>query len=304
MQHEFDLINTLTKRLNAPDRSVVAGPGDDCACVQIGGELLLISNDEQIEDRHFKRHFPAHGVGYKLIAANVSDILACGGLPKWVNLSLTLPGDLDQTWVEALYDGIAKACETFGVSVTGGNTAASDRLHIGAFILGSATRFVPRSGARPGDALMISAPLGLSRAGLEKLLEGDAAHPLAQHHLYPAPPLHLQPFIAAHATAAIDISDALAGDLGHMMAQSGAGFRIDRPDRLYARELVDFLGSEALALEYALYGGEAYQLAFTLPQASVKEAESLGCLLIGEATQEAGLFLHETAIAPKGFEHF
>lgn len=304
MQHEFDLIGSLISRLHPADASVVAGPGDDCACVRVGGELLLISNDEQIEDRHFTRAFPARGVGYKLIAANVSDILACGGVPKWVNLSLALPPQLDQAWVEALYDGIKEACENFGVSVTGGNTAASQKLHIGAFILGTAARFVPRSGARPGDGLFLSGPLGEARAGLEKLLSGEMDHPLAKTHLYPAVALHLQPLIGAFATAAIDISDGLAGDLGHLMAQSGVGFEIADPSRLYASKLAGWLGGEEKALEYALFGGEDYQCAFTLPPDRTDQALALGCLAIGQATAAKTLKVGQKTIAPKGFEHF
>ncbi|MGE4295403.1 MAG: thiamine-phosphate kinase [Campylobacterales bacterium] len=303
MQHEFELIRTLVSTLSAPGESIVAGPGDDCACVRIGGELLLISNDEQIEDRHFKRSFPPHGVGYKLIAANVSDILACGGTPKWVNLSLALPGNLPQSWIEALYRGIDEACRVFGLSVTGGNTAAADKLHIGAFILGTAKRFVPRSGARPGDVLMLGGTPGKSRAGLEKLLLGQNDHPFCKAHLYPAVPLHLQPLIETYATAAIDISDALAGDLGHLMTQSGVGFEIADPGLLCDGALAAEAG-EAAALEYALFGGEDYLPLFTVDAAHAAFAQAQGCVAIGRATRETVLKVGQKYITPKGFEHF
>ncbi|GHV07404.1 thiamine-monophosphate kinase [Campylobacterota bacterium] len=300
MLNEFELIDAITKWLNPGSKKILKPIGDDCACVKIGGKLALLSNDEQIENTHFKRSFDPHGVGYKLIAANVSDIYACGGKPKFVNLALAVPSDLDERWIGKLYDGINEACMAFGVSVTGGNTTRSDTLAIGAFIVGTTSRFVPRSGAKAGDLLYVSAPLGASRFGLERLLAGEAKHPLTEAHLYPKLPSEIVKTVRKYASACIDISDGFLGDLRQIAKTSGVGFRIDDPSQIADMRLIAELGSEK-AKEYALYGGEEYQLLFTAPR---KYRDKFALEPIGEALEARLFSIGGVRKEAQGFDHF
>ncbi|MDR2638343.1 MAG: thiamine-phosphate kinase [Helicobacteraceae bacterium] len=301
---EFEIIGLLTKRLRTRGRGVIQGVGDDCACVAAGGELLLISNDDMRENVHFRRDFPPRGVGFKLIAANASDILACGGVPKWINLSIGVPADLDESWLIELYDGVNDALERFGVTATGGNLTRCESVQLGGAILGTTTRFVSRRGAKAGDDLWLSAPLGASRLGLEALLKGSADETLAKMHLYPRLALALQPLIARYASSAIDISDGFLGDLGHLAEASGVGFEVSDPKALIADEALLAIGDFDKALDFALHSGEEYQLLFTAPSDAHKTILDAGAIAIGRAIADRKLISGGKTYAPRGFSHF
>ncbi|MDR2035006.1 MAG: thiamine-phosphate kinase [Helicobacteraceae bacterium] len=303
-QKEFDIIEKLAKRLTSADESILSGIGDDCACAAIGGELLLIANDDMRENVHFKRHFPPRDVGYKLIIANVSDILACGGVPKWINLSIGFPSDLDFGYLAALYDGINEALLEFKIAVTGGDTTRCDSIQLGATILGTTTRFVSRGGASIGDYLFLSAPLGKSRLGLEALLRGELCDPFAKAHLRPKLAIALAPIVAKYAASAIDVSDGFLGDAGHLIRASGVGFEIDNPQGLIAPEVFDRFGDFDAALEFALNSGEEYRLLFT---ATIEERErflNAGAILLGRAVKQKTLTIEGKQYNPIGFSHF
>ncbi|MDR0747468.1 MAG: thiamine-phosphate kinase [Helicobacteraceae bacterium] len=295
MRGEFELIEKLTSNFEMI--------GDDCACVKVGGKLLLISNDDQIENTHFTRSFPPRGVGYKLVISNVSDILSCGGIAKYINISLHIPKDINEEYILEVYEGIKRACKEYAVDITGGNTSTSATLAISAFILGETDRFVTRGGAQEGDLLYISAPLGKSRFSLERLLAGEADHPLYDTHLYPKLPTHIKPLIAGFATSAIDISDGFLGDLGHIVNKSKVGFNIYNRLSIADRELLRFMDEES-AVEYALNSGEEYQLIFTIAPRDKKEADRYSLLPIGEAIGGGGVFIEGEAVRAKGFAHF
>ncbi|MDR2151937.1 MAG: thiamine-phosphate kinase [Helicobacteraceae bacterium] len=302
--NEFEIIQTLTKRLKTSAEGVVQGIGDDAACVMIGGELLLISNDDMRENVHFRRDFPPRGIGYKLIAANASDILACGGVPKWINLSVGFPPDLDENWAIELYDGVAQATRELNMVVTGGNVSRSDRIQLGGAVFGTTTRFVSRGGAKIGDDLWLSASLGDSRLGLDSLLEGAKNEALANMHLYPKLALALQPLIAAFASSAIDISDGFLGDVGHLAKASGVGFEIDNPKAMISNATLTRMGDENAALDFALNSGEEYRLLFTAPIKSRKTFLDAGAILIGRAKADKTVAIGGKLVETRGFSHF
>jgi thiamine-monophosphate kinase len=301
---EFDLIESLTKRLRTKRDDVIRGAGDDCACVTIGGELLLISNDEMRENVHFKRDFPPRGVGFKLIAANASDILACGGVPKWINLSIGAPEDLDTNWLFELYDGINEALVKFNVAATGGNLTRSDRIQLGGAIFGTTKRFIARGGAKVGDDLWLTAPLGNSRLGLEALLRGDRGDAAINSHLYPKLAFELSELIAKFAASAIDISDGFLGDIAHLMKASGAGFVIDNPQALISQETLNRIGDFDKALDFALNSGEEYQALFTAPRKKREVFMDAGGILLGSVTRSKTLLIGGKSYKPRGFSHF
>jgi thiamine-monophosphate kinase len=299
MQNEFELINSLTSRFKQKDSKVITTIGDDAACVKIGKKNVLISNDGQIENVHFLRSFPPHGVGYKLIASNVSDILACGGKAKWVNLSIALPQDIKQQWLEELYNGVNQACKDFNICVIGGNTTKSATLAIEAFIVGTTKRIILRSGAKEGDLLYVSAPLGSSRFGLEQLLKGDLAHPLSKSHLYPLLPIKLSKIVRKYASSCIDISDGLAGDIGQIMNSSHIGFAINNLDIMIDDRLLNYMDRQS-AIKYAVDSGEEYQLLFTVPR---KYAKKIQLVPIGFATKKQELAIDGKIIDAIGYRH-
>lgn len=307
MVGEFDLIKRLQGLVPGTGAGVLEGIGDDCALVEADGKLLLITGDSQIEKRHFLREkTEPELLGEKLVEINVSDIASCGGSPLWGFLFLTVPEKIEPGFIEAVYRGIGRACKRHGVAVVGGNTSAADVLGLEMAMIGETKKFIPRAGAKPGDLLFLSGPAGTARAGLEKILAGEAdeADPLVRAHRLPSARTDLVPALEALATAAVDISDGLAGDAGHLAEASGVQLEIDASLLPLAPELAAYCESRSTdPLEYLLYGGEEYQLLATGPEA----LESEGFVRIGRVVSGEGVFLNENGslrrINQKGFDH-
>lgn len=274
---EFALIDALAKRLPAGD-GVVVGIGDDTAALATSpGQLLLATTDGQVEGVHFLRDgTPPDALGHRALASNLSDIAAMGGRPRWALVALTLPSDLELRWLEALYDGLGALARTHGVGVVGGNVSRSGgAIVIDVTLLGEVApeRRLTRAGACHGDAIYVTGHPGASAGGLELILKpalraavGEAvAAALLEAHWRPEPRVEAGQLLAAsgRATAAIDVSDGLAGDLGHVLAASHVGATLDEAslplgDALRALERV----GGASARELVLHGGEAYELLF------------------------------------------
>ena len=199
---------------------------------------------------------------------------------------------------------MALALDEFNVALTGGNLSRCDRVQLGGAILGTTTRFVSRDGAKIGDDLWLSAPLGGSRLGLESLLKGENNETLANKHLYPKLALNFQALIAAFASGAIDISDGFLGDIGHLMRSSGVGFEIDDPKALISNETLAALGDFDKALDFALNSGEEYKLLFTAPIDARERFASVGAILLGRATAGKTARIGGKPFKPRGFSHF
>ncbi len=309
---EFNLIEKLTSILHINDKSVIVGFGDDCACVDINGKLLLFSNDTQVEDIHFiKEKIPPEDLGWKLISINVSDIVSCGGLPRWSLISVMLPKTLEFEFLNKVYEGIQKALDFYGFSLVGGNTTASKTLTFDLFIVGETKRFVPRSGGKPGNILFLSGYTGLSRIGLELLLSGkedfeDWEKEIIKFHTRPYAQIDFQPVIERYANSCIDVSDGLAGDLGHIQKQSNVKVVIEEeslPIHPLLKKYCEKYNKNPL--DYILYGGEDYQLVFSVPEEMESFIEK--GFKIGFLEEGTGLFLkRENSLTPleeKGFEH-
>jgi thiamine-phosphate kinase len=160
---EFGLIEYLKSRFSLEE------VGDDTACVKVGESLLLLTCDTLLEGRHFLGSYPMSAVGWKGVSACVSDLIANGGKPLYLLITLLLP-DVELKKVDELYEGITRACEFYGVKLVGGNVVKSERLGIDLFGVGLAERFVGRGGAKVGDGIFVSGTLGDSLAGLELIL--------------------------------------------------------------------------------------------------------------------------------------
>lgn len=233
----------------APTGVAGEGPGDDCAVVDEGGEMLrLLKTDALVEDVHFIRDADPRQVGWKAVARVISDFAAMGGVGDRFLVTLALPGSMEIAWIEDFYRGMGECLERFGARLVGGETCRvpeGSAAVISVAATGSVARgkVVMRSGGRPGDGIWVTGRLGGSLAGkhltfLPRVIEGSWIA------------WNLRP------TAMMDLSDGLAKDLPRLAQSSGCGFRIDR-------EAVPC--TEGCDLDQALTDGEDFELLFTAP---------------------------------------
>lgn len=269
------------------------GIGDDAALVAPlpPGRELLITTDLVVEGAHFEpASHPARALGYKILARGLSDIAAMGGTPLYALLSLCLPRWAGQNWQKQLYKGLFDLADRWKVALIGGDLAAGPLLAADIVVVGSVGRgrALRRSGARPGDVLYVSGPLGGSALGLERLRQGrDAKDPAVRRHLYPQPRLDLR----LTATAALDLSDGLSIDLYRLAQASQVGAAVR------SNAVPVFPGA---SLDQALHGGEDYELLFTLPPSRRPPRSATA---IGTITARRRLLLDGKPLPIRGFQH-
>ncbi|MCX7682582.1 MAG: thiamine-phosphate kinase [Anaerolineae bacterium] len=281
---EFGLIDRIARSLPPPGEGVIVGIGDDVAVLRSSERHILATCDIQVEGVHFLRDkIRPYQLGRKAVAINVSDIAAMGGLPRYLLVSLVLPKETEVEFVDGLYEGMREECSRWGAAIVGGNMAHSPGgIVVDLFLLGEVEPgwLLQRSGAQVGDRVLVTGTLGDSAAGLALLLHPEASC-LDIHrefalcrHLTPLPRLWEGRAVARSglATAAIDVSDGLAGDIGHICERSGVGVRIwagALPISNAARAVAEAVGADPL--EWALSGGEDYELLFTTPAGRAEE---------------------------------
>lgn len=307
--HEFELIERL-RPLLPRHPSLVQGAGDDCAVIDAGipGFHLLFKTDAVVEGFHFDRETDPHRVGHKALARCLSDIAAMGGEPISALVTLALPAHFDAEYVARLYDGMGALASKHQVSIAGGETTTNpERLILSISMIGRvpAGRALLRSGARPGDALFVTGELGGSRAG---------------KHLDFEPRLEQAQWLSKHFEihAMIDLSDGLAGDVRHLLRESGVGAELlDRaiPVSLEARRTERQQGGKT-ALASALTDGEDFELLFCVPPGravALKDAwreafPSIRLSCIGKITEARGLRIcirgELRAVLEHGYTHF
>lgn len=327
---EFGLIRRLARKLGPVRADVVVGIGDDVAVVSARPDRYLLATcDVQVEGVHFvPGRVDPHRLGRKAAAVNLSDIAAAGGRPTHALVSLLVPPEMDVSFLEALYEGIAAEMGRFGGDVIGGNMARLERLVVDVTLLGEAdgAHLVRRAGARPGDLVLVTGRLGAAAAGLHVAREPSlvlaSADRAALLDAYETPTPRLAESAAmvraGGVTAMIDVSDGLAADLGHVCEESGVGVRV------FADQIpIDGATRRAAAaagvdpLRWALGGGEDYELLLTAdPQRAealveaVEEAAGTRVSIIGQVTQaSSGRFLvatggQELPLASDGWAHF
>ncbi|HLG61778.1 MAG TPA: thiamine-phosphate kinase [Ktedonosporobacter sp.] len=278
---EFELIARLTGQLTTrPD--VALGVGDDCAILDLPGpDLLLLTCDSQVEGVHFSLETASpEQVGRKALAINLSDIAAMGGEPRYALISLILPRQLSFTLLDGIYAGLRQEAERYATAIVGGNISGAgkgEQLIIDITLVGAVERnhALVRSGARVGDILCVTGTLGNSAAAFYTLLHADqhysqdALNYVWKRHFTPQPRIPegrvLSQFGPGVVTAMLDISDGLSGDLGHICERSGVGARIELA-RLPLSPQMRLIAAQAERdpLEWALHGGEEYELLFTV----------------------------------------
>lgn len=276
---EFGLIARLTAR--AGTRSDVAlGIGDDAALLEVpAGEQLVACCDALNEGVHFLAGTEPADIGWKSLAVNLSDLAAMGARPAWALLSLSLPR-ADAGFVDGFMRGFSALADAAGIALVGGDTT-SGPLSISVTALGFAPRglALTRGGARPGDSVFVSGTLGDASAALERIragraMEGAQARALAQRMRRPTPRLALGQALRGVASAAIDISDGLLADLGHIARASGVGIELDA-DALPASAALRALFDRAERLRCQATGGDDYELVFTVPAERLEALRAL-----------------------------
>jgi thiamine-monophosphate kinase len=294
---EFGLIETLKRFQNLSPR-VVKGIGDDAAVLKVkGGRYMLFTTDMLVEDVHFTLKMSPRAVGHKALACNLSDIAAMGGEPVFAVVSLGIPGNMKARYVKDLYAGMWTVARAYGVSIVGGDTVRSDKVVINIALLGEVEKrkLVRRQGARTGDWIFVSGPLGGS------LKSG--------RHLKFKPRVKEARFLVEHfkPSAMMDLSDGLAGDLAHILKASGVGALIE--EKLIPRH-------KGVGIEKALTDGEDFELLFTMPSGRALKlldyegAPKFRFYPIGVVRpRREGFFLVRAggqveAVEAKGFRHF
>jgi len=333
---EFGLIDRITQLLPDPrqDPRILCGIGDDAAVYRPEeGRLEVISTDALVEGIHFDRTLtPMAYLGGKAISVNVSDIVAMNATPRLATVALGIPRNMSVEMVEALYQGIAEACESYDMKIVGGDTTSSPMLYLSVTVVGDVPddRLVLRRGARTGDMICVTGDLGGAYAGLQVLLDqrraldemGEEFEPDIEAHRYvinrqlvPRARLDVKrrlDELGIRPTAMIDISDGLASELHHICVQSSTGatvrvvaLPIDPVTRAVADEYLEDVDT------YAFYGGEDYELLLTASPADAEKLEKARlATIIGEILEpEAGVnaLSPEAGLIPlhgAGYDHF
>ncbi|HEY6466677.1 MAG TPA: thiamine-phosphate kinase [Candidatus Acidoferrales bacterium] len=285
MPDEDRLIRRITRAIpsfagaEGAKSGALLGIADDAALIKPPrAQLWVVTVDAFIEGVHFwgDKH-PPESVGYKALARATSDIAAMGAVPRFFLLTLALPKSRTGVWLDRMLRGMGKAARSLGLTLVGGDTTQSPSVSMSITVIGeSAGEIVTRAGAKPGDLIYVSGPLGCAQLGLELVRRGLARdrrwHTLLEAHLHPRIRTKLGLWLAQHnvASAMMDISDGLSSDLSRLCAASGVGARIcvDRiPRDQIPMELAKRLRRRSGdTLDLALHGGDDYELLFTVPK--------------------------------------
>ncbi|HVC49961.1 MAG TPA: thiamine-phosphate kinase [Burkholderiales bacterium] len=317
MTPEFDLINRYFTR---PAKHAILGIGDDAALLRVSsGTALAVSVDTLVSGHHFEIFSDARSIGYKSLAVNLSDMAAMGAVPRWATLALTLP-IIDPGWLSGFAEGFFMLADESGVELVGGDTTAGP-LAVTVQIMGEVLPEIAlrRDGALPGDDIWVSGTLGDAAAALairqgRCRLEGPQRLKLERKLDWPQPRLLLGLKLRGLAHAAIDISDGLLADVGHIAERSCIKAIINF-ERLPRSAEIDALGDEQLIEECQLSGGDDYELCFAASPDSRDElarlSGSLGLMLtlIGSFASGEGVVLmknNQEVNLPDslGFDHF
>jgi thiamine-monophosphate kinase len=310
---EFGMLRRLTRR-DLTNPNLVLGVGDDCAILQYSPSLyLLVTTDMMVENDHFSLHWQTpYQIGMKLMEVNVSDIVCKGGRPKFAFLSICLKKDTTVEFVDGFYHGLYESAQKHGVLLVGGDTTHGAQLVFNLALTGEVEPDLVRlrSGARVGDIICVTGTLGGSTAGLELLrhkLDG-----YVQDHLEPKSRSVADGIaIARFANATIDVSDGLGNEVTHIARESNTGACILYDEIPYSETTIASAKKlERDPADFALYGGEDFQIVFTIDKNKLilLEKEFTDFTIVGEIlAREQGIYLlqgNRKLPLKKGYDHF
>jgi len=304
MPSEFELIQRYFSR---PARHALLAGGDDAALLRPdAGAELAVSTDLLLEGRHFAKGADPRLLGHKALAVNLSDMAAMGATPRWATLAIALPA-ADEAWIAAFADGFYALAARYDVDLIGGDTTRGP-LTLCVAIMGEvpAGLALMRGGARPGDDIWVSGELGGAALALEQPDNAAAAKRLHQ----PEPRVELGERLRGVASAAIDVSDGFAADLGHVLERSGVGALVH-----YAMLPGVRTGDAALDAQCTLAGGDDYELIFTAEQRARSALEALAAELDLPLRRVGAIQARPTRLVvldaagqpmtlPPGYDHF
>ena len=318
---EFGLIKNARDIFKSLNENIVVEIGDDCAAIKLRkGFLLIATTDALVEGIHFNLDYTKpYQLGIKSININLSDIAAMGGIPLYVLLSIAVPQNFSVKFINEFLMGVKEGAQRYKVSVIGGNVSSSkNEFSINMAILGEVKKkyMLLRKGAKAGDKIFVTGYLGNSAAGMKILKRGQWQKKLIERHLMPSPRLTEGRFLAVRglATSMIDISDGLASDIRRICEESNVGANIFIKNIPISRELKSEIRNPKSEINLALYGGEDYELLFTVKPENVRKLKSLWknmktpITMIGEITKR-GINLVNTdgkaiPLTKEGYNHF
>jgi len=316
---EFELIKRLQAVIcaaSSPYRtSCILGIGDDAALMEVpAGRQLVACTDSLVEGVHFPADTAPAAVGHKALAVNLSDLAAMGAEPAWFLLALTLPA-ADAGWLDEFAQGMARLAADSGIYLAGGDvTSGPLNICVTAMGLVEAGQALTRSGARPGDLVVVSGRPGAAAHALHLIHSGEPPEAADRAALeYPVPRLTLGRALRGLATSCIDLSDGLMADLGHILENAGVGAELELQRLPCPPSMSSLPAPERWPLQ--LSGGDDYELCFTVPPSRRSRLEELvlSCDLeltvIGEITRSGGLVARQpdgSTYRPQksGYEHF
>ena len=311
---EFSIIDKYFSGIGFRHSSVSVGSGDDCAVfnVPVDNELCT-STDTLISGVHFPLTCTGDIVAHRSLVANLSDLAAMGAAPVGFLLSLSLP-EATNSWLSSFANRLSELSELYRIMLVGGNIAKGP-LTVTITVLGTVPKgdSLLRSSAQVGEAIFVTGELGMAAAGLKVIEERLKTHDyLKSAYLYPSPQLEFAQSLRSYASACIDISDGFLADLSHLCDESNVGAEIETRHIFLNKSLCSYAGSRAL--DFALYGGDDYELCFSVPFSSVESVLELATIKktrisqVGCTTATKGISLvkGKTKVPAniKGYKHF
>ncbi len=316
---EFQLIKHFFTEQTVKRKDVLLGIGDDCAVIaNTEKQNIVVTTDTLVAGVHFPLNTSARAIGHKAVAVNLSDIAAMGAKPSWLSLAITLP-EVDSDWLDEFSAGVFDLCEYYNVELIGGDTTQGPlTITITAQGLTPENKYLSRSGAKAGDWLYVTGEIGDAALALQHInekvsLDSACIEPIRNKLDYPKPRVLVGEALREYASAAIDISDGLIADLGHICQASNVGANIVLDAIPLSTIMRDTLQLED-AINLALTGGDDYELLFTVSEDNKVGMETslshagtpVTCIGQINATQTISTTLNNkpVPITSAGFEHF
>ena len=311
---EFELIARYLARPVGKQSGVQLGIGDDAAILDVRPDRkLVVAIDTIVEGVHFPANTTPADIGYRALAVNLSDLAAMGAEPAWFTLSLSLPQS-EESWLEQFASGLFKLADAYDMELVGGDTVKGP-LVITVQVAGwvEADRWLTRTGAKVGDAIVVSGVPGEAAGGLaalsREMASTESVEWLRERFLKPTPRISLGRAIRTFATSAMDISDGLLTDLDKLCAGAYVGASVDIDWLPVSAALHDTFAAEE-CLDFTLAGGDDYELLFTVSPADLPRLANLPtpCAVIGEITAEQAVVCRKSneivEVKRRGYDHF
>jgi thiamine-monophosphate kinase len=316
---EFELIKRFFTEQVIKRKDVLLGIGDDCALISPSDrQNIAITTDTLVAGVHFPHETSAKAIGHKAIAVNLSDLAAMGAEPTWVSLAITMP-EVDLHWIEEFCAGVFELCEFYNVQLIGGDTTQGPlSITVTAQGLTPIGKHITRSGAKAGDWLYVTGEIGDAALALKAIFNEVDVAPEYSDSIrksldFPRPRILAGQALREYASSAIDLSDGLIADLGHICTASNVGANIVLEDLPISNALRDTVGMER-AIDMALVGGDDYELLFTVSEdnkvgmetALANTGNIITCIgqLNGSNKITTTLDSKPVQINAKSFEHF